>query len=134
MSQNCRIWETFHLPHAPAESNFSSDPGAHRAELLLLVSRTQRAMTAPALTAAQEGVRYQYRFFWRMALPMLYLDTPQKVVMEHRGVDAVDDVVVYWADPGVADGGGFVRVDFHQIKFHVNQGNCVSSGDLIDPD
>src|SRR2546425_5638491 len=93
-------------------------------------------MTAPALAAALEGPRYQFRFFWRMALPMLYVDAPprvEKVVMEHRGVDAVDDVVVYWSTPGVADADSFVRIDFHQIKFHVAQGQCISSGNLIDP-
>lgn len=67
---------------------------------------------------------------------MLYVDAPprvEKVVMEHRGVDAVDDVVVYWSTPGVADADSFVRIDFHQIKFHVAQGQCISSGNLIDP-
>ena len=93
-------------------------------------------MTAPALSAAQEGTRYQYRFFWRMALPMLYLRTPphvEKVVMEHRGVDAVDDVVVYWSAPGLSDGGKFVRIDYYQIKFHVALGRCVSAENLIQP-
>jgi hypothetical protein len=93
-------------------------------------------MTAPALAAAQEGARYQYRFFWRISLPMLYLDAPpriEKVVMEHRGVDAVDDVVVYWTTPGLADAGRFVRIDFHQVKFHLAQGQCITAENLIDP-
>ncbi|MGZ5440298.1 MAG: SAVED domain-containing protein [Thermoanaerobaculia bacterium] len=90
----------------------------------------------PALAAAQEGARYQYRFFWRLALPMLYLDAPpliERVVMEHRAVDAVDDVVVYYTTPGLAESGRLVRVDYHQIKFHVAQGQCIASVNLIDP-
>jgi hypothetical protein len=93
-------------------------------------------MSMPALAAAQEGARYQYRFFWRVALPMLYLDAPpliDRVVMEHRAVDAVDDVVVYYTTPGVADGGRLVRVDYHQIKYHVAQGQCIAADNLIDP-
>ncbi len=92
-------------------------------------------MTAPAIAAALEGARYQYRFFWRMALPMLYLKPPliEKVVMEHRGVTAVDDVVVYYTTPGVADAERLVRIDYHQIKFHVAQGQCIEAANLIDP-
>jgi hypothetical protein len=92
-------------------------------------------MTSPAIAAGQEGARYQYRFFWRAALPMLYLDPPriEKVVMEHRGVSAVDDVVVYYTNPGVADAERLVRVDYYQLKFHVAHSKCIASSDLIDP-
>jgi hypothetical protein len=46
----------------------------------------------PPLGAVSAGIRYQVRFFWRHALPMLYANpTVSKVVVEHRGVDAVDE-------------------------------------------
>jgi hypothetical protein len=56
-----------------------------------------------------------------------------KVVVEHRGVDAVDDVVVYYAPPGVNDRGATVRVDFHQLKFHVAKTGTVDHDALVDP-
>ena len=92
-------------------------------------------MTSPAIAAGQEGARYQYRFFWHEALPMLYVDPPrvEKVVMEHRGVAAVDDVVVYYTTPGVADAARLVRIDYYQLKFHVAQSKCIAASDLIDP-
>ena len=67
---------------------------------------------------------------------MLYMNTPpliEKVVMEHRGVQAVDDVVVYWSPPGWIDLDQFVRIDYYQVKFHVGIGSSVRSENLIDP-
>lgn len=66
---------------------------------------------------------------------MLYKIPPpvERVVMEHRGVDAVDDVVVYHTPPGVKDAGRLVRVEYYQLKFHVSHAGSVSSADLIDP-
>jgi hypothetical protein len=92
-------------------------------------------MSIPALTAAQEGARYQFRFFWRQALTMLCTVPPrvERVVMEHTGVDAVDDVVVYHAAPGVKDVGRLVRIEYFQLKFHVSLAGSVSATDLIDP-
>ncbi|WP_437759376.1 SAVED domain-containing protein [Sorangium sp. So ce1389] len=90
-------------------------------------------MKPPSLGATLGGARYQIRFFWRHALPMLYETRVQKVVLEHRGVDAVDDVVVYYAPPGVNDHGGTVDADFFQLKFHVAQTGAVSYEALTDP-
>ena len=87
----------------------------------------------PAVGAVSAGIRYQVRFFWRQALPMLYGTRVAKVVMEHRGVDAVDDVVVYYWPPGVNDDGTAVPVDFHQVKFHVAQSGAVHHDALVDP-
>jgi hypothetical protein len=88
---------------------------------------------APALGAVSAGIRYQVRFFWRQALPLLYDARVSKVIVEHRGVDAVDDVVVYYAPPGMNDGGATVSADFHQIKFHVAQTGAVHHDALISP-
>lgn len=92
-------------------------------------------MPSPALGAVSGGIRYQVRFFWRQALAML---APQphvsKVVLEHHGVDAVDDVVVFYAPPGIRDRGLPVQVDFHQLKFHVARSGSVDHESLIDPE
>ena len=53
----------------------------------------------PAIGAASAGLRYQVRCFWWHALPMLYDTHVAKVTVEHRGVDAVDDVVVFYVRP-----------------------------------
>ena len=88
---------------------------------------------SPALGAISGGIRYQTRFFWLHALRML---GPQprvdRVVLEHRGVDVVDDVVVYHALPGLNDCGFQVSVDFYQLKFHVAMTGAVSWETLID--
>jgi hypothetical protein len=91
-------------------------------------------MTSPPLGAVATGIRYQVRFFWRHALAMLH-DQPRvsRVVLEHRGVNAVDDVVVYYSPPGVNDRGTKVSVDFHQVKFHVSMAGAVDHDALIDP-
>ncbi len=90
--------------------------------------------TPPRLGALSAGIRYQVRFFWRQALPMLYpKPTVAKVVVEHHGVDAVDDVVVYYTPPGVNEQGVTVGADFHQVKFHVAQSGAVDHAALLDP-
>lgn len=88
----------------------------------------------PPLGAISSGIRYQVRFFWRHALPMLY-PTPvvRKVVLEHREVDAVDDVVVYYVLPGINERGSRVAVDFHQLKYHVAQTGAVDHESVVDP-
>ncbi len=88
----------------------------------------------PPLGALLAGARYQIRFFWSQALPMLYERHVSKVVLEHRGVDAVDDVVVYYHPPGTNDRGSSVDVDFFQLKYHVAQTGSVSHDRLTDPD
>ncbi len=91
-------------------------------------------MGTPSLGAVAAGIRYQVRFFWRHALAML---VPQprvsKVILEHRGVDAVDDVVVFYAAPGVNDRGALVTADFHQLKFHVAKTGVVDHDNVLDP-
>jgi hypothetical protein len=91
-------------------------------------------LSPPPLGAVSAGIRYQTRFFWRQALPMLY-ERPvvSRVVLEHRGVGAVDDVVVYYAPPGVNDRGALVSVDFYQLKFHVAMTGVVDHDALVDP-
>lgn len=90
--------------------------------------------TPPPLGAISAGIRYQVRFFWRHALAMLHPDPAvAKVVLEHRGVEAVDDVVVFYNPPGVNDRGRLVSADFHQLKFHVARSGAVDHYAVLDP-
>jgi hypothetical protein len=97
-------------------------------------SCTQGCMPAPpSVGASSAGLRYQVRYFWRHALPMLYDTHIAKVVVEHRDVETVDDVVVYYAAPGVNDAGSLVTVDFTQLKFHVAETGAVDQDAVVDP-
>lgn len=87
----------------------------------------------PAIGATSAGLRYQVRWFWFHALCMLYDNHIAKVVVEHREVDAVDDIVVYYVPPGINEGGTQIEVDFMQVKFHVAQSGVVNEDALIDP-
>ena len=91
------------------------------------------SISAPPIGAASAGLRYQIRYFWRNALPMLYDTRVLKVVVEHRGINAVDDVVVYYAAPGINDGGTRIDVDFTQVKFHVAETGSVDHDSIVDP-
>jgi hypothetical protein len=88
----------------------------------------------PPLGAISSGIRYQVRFFWRQALPMLFpKPVVRQVVLEHRDVDVVDDVVVCYVSPGINDRGSKVTVDFHQLKYHVAQSGAVDHESIVDP-
>jgi hypothetical protein len=87
----------------------------------------------PPIAAILGGLRYQVRHFWHHALPMLYDATIAKVVVEHRGIPAVDDVVVFYVPPGVNEAGARIDVDFHQVKFHVAQSGAVDHESVTDP-
>jgi len=91
--------------------------------------------SSPPIGAISAGLRYQVRFFWRHAVAMLFPKrTVAKVVVEHRGVGAVDDVVVYYIPPGVNDRGNTVAVDFFQLKFHTAQTGAVDHRAIVDPE
>jgi hypothetical protein len=90
----------------------------------------------PAVGAPSAGLRYQVRYFWQKAIPMLYPNAlVQKVVVEHKGVEAVDDVVVYYAAPGAFDRRTYAKTtaDFHQVKFHTALTGSVNEEALRDP-
>jgi hypothetical protein len=90
----------------------------------------------PAVAATSAGLRYQVRYFWHKAIPLLYPKTTvKKVVIEHKGIEAVDDVVVYYDPPGVNDRrtGALCTADFHQLKFHVALTGSVTEEALRDP-
>ena len=78
------------------------------------------------MTITAEGLRFQLRHFWLHALPMLYQGHVEEVEMECRGVSAVDDLKVMYAQAGINDDGARVHVDYFQIKFHVSQADHVN--------
>src|SRR5262245_45143503 len=90
---------------------------------------TGRAGTADA-------TRYAYGFFWHVSLPMLYLNAPpliETVVVEHRDGAAVDDVTVFYGEPGIGDGERRIRADACQVMFHVDGERRLECTDLLDP-
>lgn len=91
-------------------------------------------MSSPSLGAISAGIRWQVRFFWRHAIAMLVPKSPvARVAIEYRNTDAVDDVFVEYAAPGVNDRGAQVRADFFQLKYHVAQTGAVDHDAVIDP-
>ncbi|HEU4407693.1 MAG TPA: SAVED domain-containing protein [Polyangiaceae bacterium] len=64
---------------------------------------------------------------------MLYRTHIERAVIEHRGVNAIDDVVVYYRSPGLNERGTQISVDFYQLKFHVARNGHVDSRAVIDP-
>jgi hypothetical protein len=56
-----------------------------------------------------------------------------RVVLEHDEADGVDDVAVFYRDPGVNAGEWMVSSDYFQLKYHVDNRDCYSSDAIIDP-
>lgn len=65
---------------------------------------------------------------------MLYRAHIERAVIEHRGVQAVDDVVIYYRPPGRNDRGARVSADFFQLKYHRAQTGHISSTTVTDPE
>ena len=83
--------------------------------------------------ARTEGDVYQGLFFWRQAADLLRPGSMvDRVVLEHDEADGVDDVAVFYRDPGVNAGGWMVSADYFQLKYHVDNRDCYSSAALID--
>ncbi|NNE17701.1 MAG: SAVED domain-containing protein [Myxococcales bacterium] len=84
--------------------------------------------------ARTEGDVYQGLFFWRQAADLLRPGSMvDRVVLEHDEADGVDDVAVFYRDPGVNAGGWMASADYFQLKYHVDNRDCYSSAALIDP-
>jgi hypothetical protein len=83
--------------------------------------------------ARTEGDVYQGLFFWRQAADLLRPGSMvDRVVFEHDDADGVDDVAVFYRDPGVNAGGWMASADYFQLKYHVDNRDCYSSAALID--
>lgn len=89
-------------------------------------------MTSPALGAISAGIRYQVRFFWLQALPMLTRDGIDRVEMEHSEADGIDDVAVFYSAPGKNDGGKMTDADYFQAKYHVDQRGTINAAFFTD--
>lgn len=84
--------------------------------------------------ARTQGDVYQGLFFWRQAASLLRPDSMvERVELEHDKADGVDDVAVFYRDPGVNAGGWMASADYFQLKYHVDNRDCYSSTALIDP-
>jgi hypothetical protein len=90
-------------------------------------------MALSRVGASTEGAVYQGLFFWRQAAELLRPGSMvDRVVLEHAEADGVDDVAVFYRDPGVNAGGWMVSADYFQLKYHVDNRDCYSSAALID--
>lgn len=84
--------------------------------------------------ARTEGDVYQGLFFWRQAAELLRPGSMvERVDLEHDEADGVDDVAVFYRDPGVNAGGWMVSADYFQLKYHVDNRDSYSSDALMDP-
>ncbi|MFA5180586.1 MAG: SAVED domain-containing protein [Syntrophales bacterium] len=90
-------------------------------------------MALKQVGARTEGDVYQGLFFWRQAADLLRpRSMVHRVVLEHDEADGVDDVAVFYRDPGVDAGGWMASADYFQLKYHVDNRDCYSSAALID--
>jgi hypothetical protein len=90
-------------------------------------------MAIPPLGAVSSGIRFQVRLFWLHALPMLCRPGIERVELEHRDADGVDDVAVFYSSPGRNDAGVLTDADFLQAKFHVAESDVIDAGFFSDP-
>lgn len=88
-----------------------------------------------AVGAPQKGYSYQALFFWLCLLQLKINDYVESVTLECPQVNVVDDVVVSYAEGGIADrvAGSRIEIDYYQLKYHVNQNGAFSSESLLDP-
>lgn len=91
-------------------------------------------MALNQVSARIEGDVYQGMFFWYQA-SSLFIENSKvtKVVLEHDEAGGVDDVSVFYDDPGIVDAGRYCSADFYQVKYHVDNSDAYSSDNLIDP-
>ncbi len=91
-------------------------------------------MAHGAVGARTEGDTYQGLFFWKKAAELLHPPSMvDRVILEHDLASGVDDVAVYYRDPGIDAGGWQCFADFYQIKYHVDHRDGYSATNLIDP-
>ncbi len=91
-------------------------------------------MAQKQIGARTEGDVYQGLFFWREAASLLIPGSRvRRVDLEHDEATGIDDVAVFYEDPGVDAGGWMCNADFYQLKYHVDRRDAYSSEALIDP-
>lgn len=91
-------------------------------------------MAQKQVAALIEGNVYQGMFFWLQAAPLLRPSSRvQRVVIEHDQASGVDDIAVFYAEPGIDDCGRACSADFFQVKYHVDRSAEYSALNLCDP-
>jgi len=86
------------------------------------------------VAARIQGDVYQGLFFWMQAADLLNPGSMvERVILEHDKADGVDDIAVFYRDPGVDAGGWKVSADFYQVKYHVDNSHRYTSQAIIDP-
>lgn len=91
-------------------------------------------MALKQVGARTEGDVYQGLFFWRQAAALLIPGSRvRQVMLEHDAASGVDDVSVFYEEPGVDAGGWLAKVDFYQVKYHVDRRDAYSADALVDP-
>lgn len=91
-------------------------------------------MALNQVAARIQGDVYQGLFFWKQAADLLRPGSMvDRVVLEHDEAAGVDDVAVFYREPGVNAGGWMATADYFQVKYHVDNRNCYSSDAVIDP-
>lgn len=80
-----------------------------------------------------EGDEYQSLFFWYHAASLISKDTIKEINYESDDIDGVDDLVIFYNEPGVDAGGWNSVADYFQIKYHVDNRNRYGSEAIIDP-
>lgn len=89
---------------------------------------------ADAVLPRWHGDNYQARVFWENALNLLDgTSCIVEVAFEADGPKAFDDVVVRYDPAVVRSGPERIRVDYHQVKWHVEYGGRFGYEDLVDP-
>lgn len=89
-----------------------------------------------AVVAQHNGHDYQARLFWVFASALRDSDRANviEVTYEANAPKAFDDVVVRYDPPRQSSGPNRVSVDYHQIKWHVNQSGRFGYEDFIKPE
>lgn len=83
--------------------------------------------------ALTEGLLFQGMFFWLQAANLLRTSPfVKKVCIEHDPAPGVDDVAVFYEDPGVDAAGKLCTADYYQVKYHVDRREAYSSANLAD--
>ncbi|MFH1843439.1 MAG: hypothetical protein ABIF77_09555, partial [bacterium] len=91
-------------------------------------------MARGQVAARMEGDIYQGLYFWFHAAS-LFVERSRvvRVDLEHDAASGVDDVAVFYSDPGTNIGSGMCKADYYQVKYHVDLSSAYSPTAMIDP-
>ena len=91
-------------------------------------------MAQKQVAARTEGDVFQGMFFWLQAALLLRRSSRVgRVAIEYDAAAEVDDVVVFYDEPGVNAGAHNCLADFYQVKYHVDRSSQYCAGSICDP-